>query len=83
MLQWLDYDHILSFASSYQDLLDLHAGEKMTQDERIKLTAYRVGLNTPELYEAAAGDEEGGKGEGNTGGTSDATTDQARERTGT
>lgn len=36
-----------------QDLLDLHAGEKMTQEERIKLTASRVGLNTPELYDAA------------------------------
>lgn len=38
-----------------QDLLDLHAGEKMTQEERIRLTALRVGLNTPELYDSASG----------------------------
>lgn len=44
-----------------QDLLDLHAGEKMTQEERIRLTALRVGLNTPQLYDSASvglGEEE-------------------------
>lgn len=38
-----------------QDLLDLHAGEKMSQEERIRLTALRVGLNTPELYDTGSG----------------------------
>lgn len=37
-----------------QGLLDLHAGEKMTQEERIRLAALRVGLNTPEVYDSAA-----------------------------
>lgn len=50
-------------ASHSKDLLDLHAGEKMTQEERIKLTALRVGLNTPELYDSAAPSALGGGAE--------------------
>lgn len=43
-----------------QDLLELHAGEKMTQEERIKLSAARVGFGVPETYEAGLGGSEDG-----------------------
>eukprot|EP00752_Nemacystus_decipiens_P006839 g6141.t1 len=54
-LRWKAHDaaQLVTAMQVRKDLLDLHAGEKMTQEERVKLTALRVGLNTPELYESA------------------------------
>eukprot|EP00904_Undaria_pinnatifida_P004468 jgi/Undpi1/14021/HiC_scaffold_9.g03672.m1 len=62
-LRWKAHDtaQLITGMGVRKDLLDLHAGEKMSQKERTKLAALRVGLNTPELYDSdatgARGDE--------------------------
>ncbi|CAM9202044.1 unnamed protein product [Ascophyllum nodosum] len=74
-LRWKAHDaaQLIAGLRTRKELLDAHAGEKMTQEERIKLTALRVGLNTPLLYDGGEeGERSGGSGnarEGAQGGT--------------
>ncbi|CAM9731577.1 unnamed protein product [Laminaria digitata] len=60
-MRWKAHDtaQLITGLGVRKDLLDLHAGEKISQKERIKLTALRVGLNTPELYESEATGDRG------------------------
>ncbi|CAB1101584.1 unnamed protein product [Ectocarpus sp. CCAP 1310/34] len=55
-LRWKAHDaaQLVTALQVRKELLDLHAGEKMTQEERIRLAALRVGLNPPEVYDSAA-----------------------------
>eukprot|EP00903_Cladosiphon_okamuranus_P006912 g6727.t1 len=64
-LRWKVHDvaQLVTAMQVRKELLDLHAGEKMTQEERIKLTALRVGLDTPQLYDSAAPSAVGGGAE--------------------
>jgi hypothetical protein len=52
-LRWRAKDAAAMVVSTAEKrrLIDEWAGEKMTQSERMKLSAYRVGLQMPETYE--------------------------------
>eukprot|EP00612_Vaucheria_litorea_P007044 CAMPEP_0171476018 /NCGR_PEP_ID=MMETSP0946-20130122/3344_1 /TAXON_ID=109269 /ORGANISM="Vaucheria litorea, Strain CCMP2940" /LENGTH=68 /DNA_ID=CAMNT_0012006207 /DNA_START=158 /DNA_END=361 /DNA_ORIENTATION=- len=53
MLKQQAEDMALMFDSMTEKrrMIELYAGEKMTQSERMSLSAYRVGLQMPEQYE--------------------------------
>mmetsp|Transcript_18167 Transcript_18167/g.27423 ORF Transcript_18167/g.27423 Transcript_18167/m.27423 type:complete len:103 (-) Transcript_18167:340-648(-) len=45
-----DYAHLLSSVQEQKRLRELYAGELMTQEERIKRSAQRVGLSVPKQF---------------------------------
>eukprot|EP00611_Tribonema_gayanum_P004259 TRINITY_DN13421_c0_g1_i1.p1 TRINITY_DN13421_c0_g1~~TRINITY_DN13421_c0_g1_i1.p1 ORF type:complete len:125 (-),score=20.50 TRINITY_DN13421_c0_g1_i1:14-388(-) len=52
-LRWQAHDaaQMVKATAERRELIDIYAGEKMTQAERMNLSAYRVGLRMPESYQ--------------------------------